>query len=168
MWYSIGRILTSKIIHKREIWMKSHIFQVPDHNNTSFDSIPCPILQNWNNIISRREVYWTEITQTCKPTGTNKNIYCTQKQWKNIFVFPSPTASNVAITGARKPYPTPANILLNMPTGGHKTRIKDIPIQRTIFRIGPSRLALPSKNQSQLWEIHFEDAIGNKGARIWW
>lgn len=74
----------------------------------------------------------------------------TTKQWINSLVFPSPTASKVANTGAKKPYPAPPTILPIMPTRGHRTKRTDMTTQVTSFRIGPSCLVLPSTKKS--WE----------------
>lgn len=71
----------------------------------------------------------------------------TTKQWYHFWVTSAPTASNVAISGPKKPYAIPPRMLPIMPRIGH--RIKGIGNENNtrIFKIQPTRLLLFTTKQ---------------------
>lgn len=66
----------------------------------------------------------------------------TRKQWYNLSVTFSPTASKVARRGTKNPYPTPPKRLPTMPKTGQRTRGTGNETSTTAFRTGPSFLVL--------------------------
>lgn len=77
----------------------------------------------------------------------------TKKQWKNMFDFPSPTASKVAKTGERNPYNAPAKMLPAIPRTGHKPTQRRRQMHRKNFRSGPNNLVLPVTEINNMREI---------------
>lgn len=131
-----------ELIHKREVWVEAEIGSITHHRASSGCCTDRAILTLCINVKPLQDLQ-LYIWKLIHVSELQRRLL-TKKQWVSLSATPLPTASKVAISGMKTPYPIPPRRLPEIASTGNRSKGNGSSIAARIFKTSPIRSALKS------------------------